>query len=601
MAVLVYKYGTRAHWDAPQVVVDQIRLANQLRNTLVEIENTSDADMAAMWSQHPEIAAVEEDLTAATTILEEAIAAAKTQHQQDRTRTTRPKTSKAVSEARKRVRELKATRREHIAAAYAVMKPRIEEIRAARKAAIKATYAKYSQEDGLYWGTYNRTLDHHKVAATRIASARKNGQPAQLRFHRFDGSGSITTQVMRSSGDPIRSPKLLTEGASKWRNVIRLPEACAAVPAEWATLARSEQRQRGAGEIVMSMGTQHGLLTVPVRIHRPLPPDADVAMVELVRTRIASRYETSVCITVKIPDPEPSSDGPPIAVHLGWRRRPDGSTRVATIRSTGGLVVPDGLRDVVACHGRWAEIVFPARIDAVAGRPASLRGRRDSMFAPVLEKLATWLEGNPSVWADDEKLAPSNVRKWKSPGRLASLTVRWRDEPPAGAEGLLAELEAWRRQDKHLWEWEANERQQTTRHRDQVWRNVASWLTTTAGVIVVDDSSMADLRRKGAVEQDPNLPGSVEDAARARAAMVAPGRLRELVTVAAARRGVTVTTVPAAGLSQVCSGCGHKGGGGTVQAASHLIVCDGCGRTYDQDQNAVKHMLKRALESESQT
>jgi transposase len=220
------------------------------------------------------------------------------------------------------------------------------------------------------------------------------------------------------------------------------------------------------------------------------------------------------------------------------------------------------------------------------------------MFAPALESLATWLEQHPAMWSDNPKLTPGNIRKWKSPGRLAALVANWRTETPPEAHGLLAELEEWRSQDKHLWEWECNERHQTTRHRDEVWRNVASWLTTTNSMIIVDDSSMADLRRKGPVEQDPNLPGPVEDAARARAAMVAPGRLRDLVTAAAARRGVTVTAVPAAGLSRVCAGCGHKGDGGTAQAASSLIVCDGCGKTYDQDQNAVRHMLTRALSSE---
>jgi hypothetical protein len=602
VATLVYRYGTRNHWDAPPEIVEQMRLANHLRNNLVEIEHGHDDAMRAMWSQHPEVAEAETELAAAEDAVAAAVDATKSDHQRDRSRTTKPARSAEVTAARSRVKAAKAARRQAISNVYASAKDQIEQIRSDRKAAIKATYPKYSQTGdglGLYWGTYGHILDHHKVAVQRIASDRKKGNPADLRFHRFDGSGTIRVQVMHQAGDPQRTPTLLASGESKWRNVIGIPPQMAADPAEWNAKPRCERRRDGRATMTVTLGggRQQHHVDVPVTVHRPLPPDSDVCFYELTRRRVAGRYETAVCITVRVPDPEPADGGPAVALHLGWRSRGDGSVRVGTLATTGTLPpTPADLDGFVVRHGTWGEIIIPASMLDIAGRPASVQKRRDLSFEPMRDKLADWLSGHGGIWDGDDapwpRLVPHLVRRWKAPGRLAAVAHAWRDNTPDGAADILAALEDWRRQDRHLWEWESNERQQITRRRDETYRRVGAWVTSTAGLLIVDDSSIAELRKRGDVaETDRVLPGVAEDAARARAHLVAPGRLRQTVVGAAKTRGVETRTVKAAGLSRTHTACGHDNPPDRRFAAGAVVACLGCGNTYDQDRNAVTAML----------
>jgi transposase len=81
--------------------------------------------------------------------------------------------------------------------------------------------------------------------------------------------------------------------------------------------------------------------------------------------------------------------------------------------------------------------------------------------------------------------------------------------------------------------------------------------------------------------------------ARARAALAAPGRLRQLVLAAAARRGVTTREMPARHLSRTCPQCGQVGDAHPRYAAA-AVVTGACGHTYDQDLAAARLMLTRA-------
>lgn len=605
MSTIVYRYGTRNHWVPPDEVIAQMRLANQLRNRLVEIERDHDAAMLAMWSEHPRVAEAEAELATAEATVSELVDTAKQQHQADRSRATRPAQGKAIAAARKKLSAARQARRAAITTVYEVAKSKIEAIRNERKVAIKATYAEYSQTNGLYWATYNAVTAHHRTATTRVAASRKKGLPAERKFRRFDGSGTITVQLQREAKAPKRSPALLSSGEGPWRNIARLPKVSAMDPAEHATLSRGKRRRIGRDEITLALGSGH-TVTIPIQIHRPLPADADVCQIELTSRRVASRYETAVAITVKIPDPPPPVAGPAIAVHLGWRTLPDGSVRVATIKSTQTLTPPTNLDGCVVGSSTQLEAVIPARLMDIAGRPASVRGRRDGNLTPRLKQLAEWIERYPQLWENDDapfvRWTPNNIRQWRSAGRLAAVAKAWRDNPTIttldGGNELLADLEAWRRQDKHLWEWEANERQQTARYRDELWRRVGAWLASQASVVVVDDTNLAQLRQRMDIgETDPITPGIVADRARARAVIAAPGRLREMIVAAATRRGVDVTKVSAAGLSRIHSRCGHENTADARFATSISVVCDGCGQLYDQDRNAVSLMLTRAVGS----
>jgi hypothetical protein len=611
MATLVYRYGTPSRVVTPPEVIEQMHLAHQLRNALVALTHQQEQAMRDLWSQYPAVAATEARLAEAEDRAEQLAKQARAEHSVDRTIATRPQTSAELRAARAEAKAAKTARRAAIGEAYLLAKPAIERIRADYKAAVKATYAEFVQRRGLYWATYNAVVDDHRVAVKRVEQSHKQGQPAQLRFHRWTGEGTITVQLQREAGAPARTPALLASGEGRWRNVFQLRPW---LPDEqWSRMSRAEQRSAGHGEAMFCVGSGR-TVTIPVQVHRMMPTDADVAMVQLTRRRVAGKWSLSVAVTVRVPDPEPVTSGPVVAFHTGWRSRADGGVRVATWAASAPLHVPDHLADLVVAYdgGRWGEVVArpsrsgPGRWMGAVGNPDQVRSVRDVAFDQVRDKVAAWLDEHPQPdpHPDDPErmLTGAWVRTWRSPSRLAGLTLRWREAPPSDAGDLLVLLEAWRRQDRHLWESESHERAQMTAGRDDAWRRVGAWLAGQAGLLVVDDADMATLRRRGdAADDDPVLPGVAADVARARAAALAPGRLRQFVAAAAARRGVEVRVVSAAGLTRTHGVCGHVGDRDARYAVSAVVVCPGCGGAYDQDRNSAVLMVSSVSDSVAAT
>ncbi len=399
--------------------------------------------------------------------------------------------------------------------------------------------------------------------------------------------------LARKPGDPPRSPELLASGAGKWQNVLRLSPWMP--PEKFDALPRARRRAIArTGEVVIAVGGGT-TVTVPVAMHRMIPADAEVTGASLTITRIAGQWDASVSVTVQVPEPAgPGRAAPPVAVHAGWRHRGDGSVRVATWASTASLQVPAALSDVALPRGdgRYGEIVVPAAWMDRAGYAAGVRGVRDALRAPVQEAVAEWLRRHPQGPGPHS----GEVARWRSPGRLYDLARSWRTQPPAGRGGarLAASLEQWRERDRHLWELEAHDRDQLMRRRDDAWRNVAAWLAETAGEIIIDDADLAVLRQRAADDdEDPVMPAGAMRKARARAALSAPGRLRQFVVAAAARRGKPVTKVDAAYLTRTCPH-GHVAEPGPSYARSPVIACPACGGKYDQDLSAGALMLERA-------
>lgn len=500
--------------------------------------------------------------------------------------------------------------------------------------------------------SYNAVLASHQVAVQLVGRRRQAGQPAQLQPHRYDGSGLIAVQLQRESGgvptetrgriiemaaarmrpgaiaaalaeeghpgyspgtvavivraieagrgvprrkppDPPRSPDLIASGAGRWRNVLQLRPWMP--PGEFGELPRWRRREIGrTGEAVIAVGGRK-TVTVPVTVHRMIPADAEIISAELVITRTAGQWDAALCVTVRIPDPAPAAAGPAVAVHVGWRKRGDGSVRVAVWASPVPLAVPDLLRAVAVPYdgGRRGEIIVPAPWADRAGWAPAVRGIRDALMQACRDGVACWLREQPQ----EHGPAAAEVARWRSPGRLAALALAWQVRPPRGdgADWAAASLEAWRRRDRHLWEAEAHDRDQLLRRRDDTWRNVAAWLAAAAGRIIADDSDLAALRQRGDDgDEDPALPAAKARKARARAALSAPGRLRQYVIQAAARRGVPVSEVEAAWLTRTCPR-GHQAHEADARyARSAVVACPECLTKYDQDMQAAEMMLTRA-------
>ena len=642
----------------PDTVAVQLEKVHALRMDLVAVEHAHDDAVKALWSSVPAVAAVEARLEQTGERITAFLNAAREARVRARKAVTPPDTAAELRHLRQEEKDLRAQRRQAITVAkrdHPELAARRKDLDVARAAELAACRKRHT-DAGLYWGSANMAMQDHGTAVKLVEAHRRKGRSARLRTARHDGTGTIAVYVMRQSGsvtqaerdrvaaldadgvtpgamagilagegfperdartvslilrgirrggvppkprpaDPPRSPALLASGTGKWRNVLAVSPWMP--PGEFDGMTRSERNAIArSGRVRMYTGS--AVAEIPVVVHRMLPAEADVVQATLTVTRLAGKWDMSVQVTARVPD-SPRAPGEVVAVHTGWRTRGDGSARVAVWASRVPLEVPGHLAEVAVPSGggERGEIIVPAAWLAHAAHPDGIRGVRDIAMEPVREKVAAWLDEHPQEWGG-RPLRGSDVRRWRSPARLAALALAWRAAAPAGDGGgeIAGVLEEWRHRDKHLWTYEANERDQQIRRRDDVWRKVAAWLASSAGHLVADDSDLSVLRRvPGLQEDDPVFPGMVAARARARAVVAAPGRLRSLVAAAAPGRGVVVTEVESAYLSRTCPACSATGGADARYAEAAVVACPACGHRYDQDMSAAALMLERARDA----
>jgi hypothetical protein len=588
--IVVYRYAV--HGDLPEAATAELDRAHQLQTRLVEIERAHGEQVAAVWAAQPQLAAADQRIQECTARVAELTREAAGERERTRRRRVAPATTQALGDARAALRQARTDRRQLQEQLYPIVKPQMTQAAAARKAAIKATY-RTAIDGGLYWATYNEVLGQHRTTVARVMARRKQGQPSELRLRRFAGSGTIAVQLPREQDDPPRTPELLASGTGRWRNIARLtpwwpPEA-------WQRLSLGEQRRLargsfwfrvGSGDLRTGAGTAQ-LVEVPVIIHRPLPPEADIAMVRITREQVAGHFRAWISVVARVPAPPVRVTGPTVRVHLGWRSLPDGALRVAV--AAGVSAPPEELAEVARHHGSWYEIVLPASWRAVAGQLDAIRSRRGVELERLRSWLVAWTSAHPAPTPHGVLPLPDELRRWRSPGRFAALALRLRWKTRGQVAEVAERLEAWRRWDRRLWEREANERRQLLARRNDAWRRVAAWLTDQAGQVLVDGWALTPLRAVPDIVAPDDLQAQ---AARANAGLAAPGTLRSAIENAAQARGVPVSapTLAAAATHHVC--------GSPLTAAdrmaSALVRCRHCHVEVDQDYNALCHLLAAA-------
>ena len=600
---VVYRYGCPATADFDETALAQLRLAHDLRNELVAIYRRHEDAVALAWATRPEVAEISATLAAKEAGLREVLERVRASKVRARSQVVPAGLRRDATEARRQLRQTKEMLRLAKNAAFADLRPVFAALSDQMRADRKATYAEWVQRDGLYWATYNDVLAHFDATIKAISRLRLEGRPADVRFHRFDGTGTLTVQLQREASDGPRTPRVLASGTSKWRNVIRLP----ALSDEWEQMARSERRRAGRVTVQIRVGRseagQPQWLDVPTVLHRPIPADADVAQVQVTRRRVAGQYRLSLTFTCRLPAVEDADPGrPTVAMDVGWRSLGDGRIRVATLEATASpetIVVPDHLRDVLRFRdgGRQGEVILPASWTAVFVQVKQLSGMRARNLEALRGRLAEWLEAHREA-GDPLDVDLSALVKWRSPGQFAALALRWRTLRVDGDKEMFDEVEAWRRLDRHLWEWQEHQRRQLLDRRSDAWRVLGALLADRFSTIVVEDMDIAALSRVPTVESGDEQRDML---ARAQRVLAAPGALRQAVVHAAQRRGVKVVAADCRGLSTVHHRCGRDLSRQVDFAAGVFVFCAHCGETFDQDSNACRRLLESASTNGAQT
>lgn len=577
-------------WRAPDGIHEQLRLAHELREDLVRQRVSYEADLQALWSTFPSVAAAEEQLAQAQAAWTAAAEHTKAERQRLNRRLPR---SEAENSTLAALREARQQRR----AAISEVREQAAPLRAARTEEYKrdqrALYQRYVQGQGLFWCTWNDVVAQHLGEVKRLRQRRSSNPDAALRHHEFRGVGTIAVQIIRRGDGPARSPAILADPNGKYHNYLQLPWTD---PDVWEAMPASQRRRAGRVSVLFRYGRSADgdmlLVELPVQQHRQLPPDADITGARLTLRHTPAGPRASLTVAATLPEPVKRRTGPSVAVHLGWRRS-EGGIIAATWRSTRALHFPPDLSAVVIAESaRTGRLVVPAAITEAFDRAHDVRTERGQGTRAVQQSLATWLTRHGPIEDPHhlgKALDAAVVSKWRGAAHLHALASAWADSPPAGAESMAALLQRWQRREAKLRRGpDLGQRRHARAGRDDIYRRFAAALATQVKTLVLDDLLVSEV----SAAANARASAARKLAAHARTA-VGPARLRSILTSAAARQGCAISTVGRVSPSRVHGdGCGYENTS-DARYKSAVVRCDGCGERYDQDHAAAALMLQR--------
>lgn len=564
---MVYEYGCGQPIQGLDAINEQLWLANRYRNRLTEIELRRRERVRKLLGEWPDadVQAHKErldTLLAERTTIRERVKALRVS---ERRRTTPPEDRdrlKALgSEIRKARQAWKAARKKLFEV------PEIQEGLAKIDADALKEHKEARAECGVYWATY---------LSIERAADQARGSKMDPRFRRFDGSGSLAVQLQGG----LLAEEVFGEADRRFR--------IEPVPAEaWVSPVRSERRKLAKTQVWLRVGSNSNRepiwAVLPMTMHRPLPEESQVKWVHLKRYRVGTKWQYKLQITVELPEVRTVPTGTGVAaIDVGWRKVPAG-LRVAYL---------------VDQAGRADELVLPEAWLEQMDKTEELQSIRDQHFNSARLALLEWLDGvgEEAKQKDKRKAntteilpdwlveAADTLSQWRSTGRFARLVLTWRENRFEGDREIFDRLEAWRAKDKHLLEWQANLQDQLLRHRREIYRVFASELRQQYGTIVLKDLDLRQLARRDMVRDPEN------EAARQNRKRAAVSVLRQSIQ----QSGVEVVTVDAAHTTRTCSWCGSLEEWDVEKELEH--TCDKCGRTWDQDLNSARNLLRLGLE-----
>lgn len=571
---IVYRYGARVV-DGLDAYHAEERAMHRAQNALIELRRDEiEAAREALRTHVPWVADTEAELERIGGEIEELRAAIRRQNARQRRREPDP-------EARARIRDLQAERRTLIGphgagddacACFRCRRRRAfcEPAVAAALAAVRAEHI--SRRKGLYAAREISWADWNEVAR-RIPSS---GVP-QFRAWRNTG-GLVVTQ--------------LTGGGASWADLLAGESHTSHVSVEAVPTppdAGKRRRARPRYLLRLRVGAdsrtrqEHRWVTARMTLHRPVPDDAIVQQVQLVRRRTGTHDQWHVHLILSREAGWKRSSGQgTAALNLGFRavgtesyvvRDSQGRSR----RETGtvyrvGYLVDD--------QGHVEAIETPARLDGLERRAESLQGIRDRNFDVARAGLLQWLaSADVPDWFRE---ATASLAQWRSAARLAALVIRWRGERFDGDDEMFERIETWRQQDRHLYDWQAFTARRVRRRRKELYRVTAARLRARYAVVLIDDTDYRALLRTPDAEdhEDPERLNR-----RWQLRLCSPGLLRDAIVQAGIGR-----PVPAAGATVTCSACGADAHPEWDRVSEIQFRCE-AGHQIDQDQNAAANML----------
>lgn len=598
MSTRVYKFGLRGPTQNADLVRVEITGGHRYANRLVEVERARRAALREYEAQAGDLPA----LSAAYRAADDAYQAAdrvvrvhrsrtrkkdETQAMKDEVRQTREARRQAKSvlcEARAKLRRLDAPSATYLAMQQAVkthgkrspQKYNAELAlmadplggREGIEARVNFVLRGFRKERECAWGT-GGLVEASRDQKQKMPLYQFGTEPNDPRFRAATAEWRITEDgtFTRAGLDAVgRLGVQLTAGKQAVTGILDGTNTFVRVSRQDSDPKRG---RRMGQRFVLSMrvGTDDGApvwACWPMVMHRPLPADGHVKGVTVSVSTVADREDWCACFTVTTGDGVSTCGRGSVAIDLGWRQLASGDVRVASWWGDDGE------------HG---EVRCPARIISRLGHADEIRSVRGGAFNRARAALGVRLASlTLPTWMVE---STRTLASWHSPARLSALATHWTDHRFDGDEDAYVDLEGWRKQNLHLWQWEANERRTAEAARTEVYRLAGASLAARYHTVVWEDFDLAKMKSTH----------STNETAKRNFQCSAPGDARRIVIQAFTGRGGADVKVSAVDSTHICHFCGSVE---EYDAIAMLVCkCDACGTEWDQDENAAKVLLTR--------
>ncbi len=568
--VTVRAFGARLMGgkDAEECASGIFRAQNQLWNKLVEIEHAARATYRdALLQSDTELAGLQVQADEQQLLIDALYEARNKDRSKARSKKTEegPGFTGLIKDANAKLKALRANMKEIKGRAKEAAKPLIEAAEAKRREDVKAAV----HASNLWWAHSETIINRFDVARVK---AMKDGR--ELRFHRFDGNGSMGVRFSVDGGSlekiyagktrllQFRDPTpqelgrmTAVKGDGGVRKIIELR-------------AGDKREDKSPPQTLTFLVTMHG--------GRDFPTDAPLKTVTANRTIHVNKGEWKLVFTFTRAstgnEVQPVLPAKAVGIDFGFRVVKDESTGEKGLR-VGTINFGDRV-EYVTLGQDWL-----ARMER-ADRIRSQLDDTSNQFLAQVRPLITE-EALAGLEEDDWfNVLCGKVRRSK--GAYASLLISLCDahrkaENPLGE--AVGEMMAIYRKEAMSLSLEAHHcRRRAVDNRKQVYRNVAARLVREAGLIAIVDT---DFRAIAATVNNGEDTELVLTARRNRT-WAAPSELKLAIEQTAKREKAELVAVPAANNTRTCSACGHVHG--TITDLT--FVCQGCAKVWDQDVNA---------------
>ncbi len=578
--ILVYEYGCLPPITGEKELVDAVYRRNALWNKFVEIDRANRLKVRELLPPvegAEELNKLKQELAE---IREEIKRRRKAAQRRNVDLSGLPDKAEAIKQKIQVAREVYQTAKLARKSVYDTHREALNKLEQERMAGIKEAI----HQSQLWWCNYEDVFAAYDNARKRTLT-----KGIDLKFHRFDGTGKVTVRYQQG----LPSTKVFSRDTRLQIDQIR--------PDAW-DLPRKDRRRATQTKVRLRIGSRPDRspfwVELPMVMHRPLPPDSEIRSSSVVRERVGERFRYKLLLTVAVSDrPMLRQGNRTCAIDLGWR--------VVSLHphAVKGIVVYgfeiyenpashqdrfDGVRVAYWSDdkGMTGQLMLPRSVIANFDKIADLRSIRDEKFNHIRADLDAWKRHKTGMpeWFDEEF---KTLADWRSPRRLVRAFNKWKDGRFASDEEFFPVLQNWVKREEHLMAWQANLADQVLRHRREIYRRFAAWLTGRYDRVCVEDMNISQIARNPTAEQT----GANIKAARRMRFIAAPSSLRLVLEQTSSRKGVTLDKVQSAYSTQECHKCGHIE---PFDAASQLIrVCPACNAVWDQDRNASANLLAR--------